>query len=301
MAKAADSSTAVGMPSDGEEHRVRHEVLHRREDGGRQHDEAEEPEGPGRVGAVEAVVAPPDERDGHQRGERADRHHQAPPERADPVVLPQEEAGQHRHGEQPEPDRREGDDRGPQRADPDELGEGRFHARSARGPRRRSTRRAGPASRTGPRGGSGRRKATTATIAAGTAMTRKAHCQPWLPPASAATPPTSSGLSATASRPAIDSDAHTRPRVPIGYWSASSDPCTGSSSERATPRPTRARKIVSAVVATPASITSSEKTRLAQPMMRRDDAGRPAQPIGTDASATTRPDTALIGHHGRRR
>ena len=184
-----------GMPRMANSTGVGHEVLDRRERRGRQHDETEEPEGLGRVDAVQPVVGAA-RRTGWSTSAAtaADGRDRAPAERADPVVLPQEEAGQHRHGEQPEADRREGDDGRAQRADPDAAGRRPPPSRSARAPRRRRPRRARPASRTG----------RAAARAAGRRPARRRRrdgddqerpLPPALPPARAAIPPTSSGLS----------------------------------------------------------------------------------------------------------
>ena len=117
----------AGDGEDGEEPGVRHEVLDRRERRGRQDDEAHEPQRLRRVSAIQPVIGPADER---QRGEHrnaANGGHRTPAERAEPVLLLQEEAGQHRRGEQAEAHRRERDDGRAQRVDLQQPGERRFH------------------------------------------------------------------------------------------------------------------------------------------------------------------------------
>ena len=99
------------MPHEREQHRVRHEVLDRSEHRRRQDEQPDEPQRPRRVSPVQAVVVPADERQHEQHADAADGADAARARtRSSPYCVLEEEVGQHRRGEQPEPHRREGED-----------------------------------------------------------------------------------------------------------------------------------------------------------------------------------------------
>lgn len=59
-----------------------------------------------------------------------------------------------------------------------------------------------------------------------------------------------------------------RPRRPMGYASAMSEPCTGNVFALAMPAPNRVQNSMNALTARPDSMTMPLKMRLAIPMMR---------------------------------
>src|ERR1700733_11707153 len=98
-------------------------------------------------------------------------------------------------------------------------------------------------------------------------MTRKDQRQPEAPPTSAAMPAITSGLNALALWLAKLVIALSRPRRPIGYWSAISDPWTEMLLDLDTPAPNWARNSMRALTDKPTNATMAERMRPAQAMM----------------------------------
>jgi hypothetical protein len=107
-----------------------------------------------------------------------------------------------------------------------------------------------------------------ATSNTGRPSSRKGQRQPSSPPARVAIPATSRGLSAPTVLAAPAFAVAIRPRTPIGYVSASIEPCTGNVLDFATPTPKRARKNKKAFDARPHANTISENATPAQPTIR---------------------------------
>ena len=118
-----------------------------------------------------------------------------------------------------------------------------------------------------PRTGSGSRKANSETTTTGMMGRKNAHRHPLMPPTAAAMPAMTRGLSAPAVWLVNMVMELSRPRTPMGYWSAIIEPCTEMVDDLEIPAPNWAKNSMKALTARPMQASMAAKANPAQAMI----------------------------------